>query len=373
MDLMNIKRITLYKVALPMITSFTISHGTLTEKPTVIVKVETAEGITGYGEAAAMPVPMYNHETVDTCMVILKNHIAPLVLNKQIHSIEEVMNLLSVIKRNNMSKEGLETALWMIRSIQEQRSLKDLLGGTREKIPVGMSIGIQETVEATLAEVQHSLERGYRRIKLKIRPGWDVSVVEAVRKAFGEISLMVDANSAYTLDDIETLQALDQYHLLMIEQPLADDDLVDHAFLQSKIQTPVCLDESICSAEDARKAISIGACKIINIKPARVGGLLESKKIHDLAEKHGVGVWCGGMMETTIGRAFNLAIASLPNYIYPADMSSPAEFYGDDLTKTTFTMHNGFTSVTEEVGLGYEVNEEKIDHYTVEQCILNAS
>jgi O-succinylbenzoate synthase len=370
---MEIKRITLYKTALPMITSFTISHGTLTEKPTVIVKVETSEGITGYGEAAAMPVPMYNHETVDTCMIILKNHIAPLVLNKQFHSIDEVMKLLNVIKRNTIAKAGLETALWMIRSIQEQRSLKDLLGGTREKIAVGMSIGIQKTVEATLDKVQHSLEQGYQRIKLKIKPGWDVTLVEAVRKTFGEISLMVDANSAYTLDDIKTLQALEQYHLLMIEQPLADDDLVDHAFLQSKIQTPVCLDESICSVEDARKAISIGACKIINIKPARVGGLLESKKIHDLAEKHHIGVWCGGMMETTIGRAFNIAVASLTNYIYPADMSSAAEFYADDLTRTTFTMNNGVVGVTEEAGLGYEVDEEKIERYTVEKYVLGAS
>jgi len=355
-----------------MITTFTLSYGTLTEKPTVIVKVETSEGFIGYGEAAAMSVPIYKHETVDTCMIMLKNHIVPLVMNKHIHAIDDVVKELKIIKRNNIAKAGLEMALWMIRSLDEQRSLKALLGGTRKRIAVGMSIGIQKTVEATLEKVRHSLEQGQQRIKLKIKPGWDVAIVEAVRNTFGEIPLMVDANSAYTLDEIKTFQALDEYRLLMIEQPLADDDLVDHAILQSKIQTPICLDESICSAEDARKAIAIGACKIINIKPVRVGGLLESKKIHDLGEKHHVGVWCGGMLETTIGRAFNIAIASLPNYIYPADMSSVAEFYADDLTRTTFTTDNGYVDVSEEVGLGYEVDEEKIERYTVEKCVLGA-
>jgi O-succinylbenzoate synthase len=355
-----------------MIHPFTLSYGTLTERPTVIVKVETSEGIIGYGEAASMSLPYYNHETVDTCMIMLKNHIVPFVLNKQIHTIDDVVEDLKIIKRNNIAKAGLEMALWMIRSIQEQRSLKNLLGGTREKIAVGKSLGIQKTVEATIEKVQFSLDLGYRRIKLKIKPGWDIKIVEAVRNTFSDIILTVDANSAYTLDDIKTFQALDKYGLLLIEQPLADDDIVDHAVLQSKIETAICLDESICSAEDARKAISIGACKIINIKAVRVGGLLESKKTHDLCEKHNVGVWCGGMMETTIGRAFNIILSSLPNFIYPADMSWAADYYPDDLTKTTFTMDKeGYIDVTDEPGLGFEVDEEKIEQYSVEKCVLS--
>jgi O-succinylbenzoate synthase len=347
-----------------------LSYGTLTEKPTVIVKVETSEGITGYGEAASLSVPYYSPETVDTCMIMLKNHIVPLILHKTIHSIDDVVEKLRIIKRNTFAKSGLEMALWMIRSIEEQRSLKDLLGGTRKRVSIGKSIGIQKTVEATLETIQFYLEQGYQRIKLKIKPGWDVGLIEAVRNKFGNIFLSVDANSAYTLNDIPTFQALDQYGLLLIEQPLADDDIVDHAVLQNKIQTPICLDESICSVEDARKAISIGACKIINIKPGRVGGLLESKKIHDLSEKHNIGVWCGGMDETTIGRAFNIALASLPNFIYPLDMTWATEFFSDDLTKTTFMKDDGYIGVTEEPGLGYEVDEEKIEQYTVEKCVL---
>jgi O-succinylbenzoate synthase len=353
-----------------MIITFALSYGTLTERPTVIVKLETSDGIIGYGEAASLSVPYYNHETADTCMLMLKKHIVPLVLHKEFDSIDDVVERLKIIRRNTFAKAGLETALWMIRSLQEQRSLRDLLGGTRKKVSIGKSIGIQETVEATIEKVHFYLEQGYQRIKLKIKPGWDVSLIDAVRNTFGDISLTVDANSAYTLDDIPTFQALDQYGLVLIEQPLADDDLVDHAVLQSKIQTAICLDESICSVEDARKAISIGACKIINIKPPRAGGLLESKKIHDLCAKHNIGVWCGGMDETTIGRAFNIALASLPNFIYPADMTWATEFFCDDLTRTTFMMDDGYIPVSEEPGLGYEVDEEKIEQYTVEKCVL---
>ncbi|MEO0166865.1 MAG: o-succinylbenzoate synthase [candidate division WOR-3 bacterium] len=369
---MKIKKITLYKVAVPMITSFTTSFGTITNKPTVIVKAETNEGLIGYGESAALPFPFYKPETTDTCMLVLKNYIAPLILNKEFKYIEDLMNLLKQIKNNNFAKTGLETAVWMIISLKENKPLKELLGGNKDKIAVGESIGIKKTIEETLDEVALRKFQGFQRIKIKIQPGWDIKVVEMIRKKFGDIPLMVDANSAYTLADVKIFKQLDNYNLMMIEQPLGDDDIVDHSILQKQIKTPICLDESILSVEDARKAIYLGACKIINIKPGRVGGLLESKRIHDLCQKNNIGVWCGGMLETGVGRAFNIAISSLPNYIYPADMSPVNFFYKDDLVKDSFYVDkSGYVKVPEKPGLGFEIDEKKIKKYTLEKIVLN--
>ena len=368
---MKIKRIILHKVSIPMITSFTTSFGTITSKPTVIVRIETNEGLVGYGEAAALPFPFYKPETTDICMLVLKEYIAPLVLNKEFETIEEFMNLLKPIKNHNFSKTGIENALWMVFSLKINKSLKKLLGGTYDKIAVGESIGIKETIEETLEEVELRKTQGFRRTKIKIKPGWDIKLVKAIRKKFGNIPLMVDANSAYSLKDIKVFKELDNYDLLMIEQPLADDDIIDHSILQKQIKTPICLDESILSVEDARKAIYLKACKIINIKPGRVGGLLESKKIHDLCQKNNIGAWCGGMLETGIGRAFNIAVSSLPNYIYPADMSPVNFFYKDDLVKDSFFVDKeGFVKVPDKPGLGFEIDERKIKKYTIEKLIL---
>lgn len=355
-----------------MITSFTTSFGTIINKPTVIVRVETNDGVVGYGEAAALPFPFYKPETTDICLLVLKDYIAPLVLNKEFKNIEELMNMLKPIKKNNFAKSGIETAVWMIMSIKKKKSLKKLLGGKKSKIAVGESIGIKKSIEETLEEVALRKSQGFRRIKIKIQPGWDIEIIKAIRKKFGDIPLMADANSSYTLADIDVFKKLDNYNLLMIEQPLADDDIVDHSILQKHIKTPICLDESILSVDDVRRAIYVGACKIINIKPGRVGGLLESKKIHDLCQKHNIGVWCGGMLETGIGRAFNIAISSLPNYIYPADMSPVNFFYKDDLVKDSFHVDkNGYVGVPEKIGLGFSVDEKKIKKYTVEKIVLS--
>ncbi len=368
---MKLKKISVLKVEIPMITSFTTSFGTVTSKPTIIVKAETEDGIIGWGEAAALPFPFYKPETTDICMLVLKEYIRPLVMGKEFNNVEELMKLMSPIKKNNFAKTGLETAVWMIMSLKENKSLKELLGGTQDKIAVGESIGIKKSVEETLEEVGLRLEQGYRRIKVKTQPGWDINIVEAIRNKFGDILLMVDANSSYTLNDIETLKKLDAYNLMMTEQPLGDDDIVDHSILQKQITTPICLDESIYSGDDARRALYLDACKIINIKPGRVGGLLESKKIHDICKEHGVGVWCGGMLETGIGRAFNIAVASLPNYIYPADMSPINLFYQDDLVTKSFEVDKeGYVQVPTTPGLGFEVDEEKVKHYTVEKVDL---
>lgn len=364
---MKIVKITVKKVEIPMITSFTTSFGTLTRKPTVIVIVQADEGYTGWGESAALPFPFYKPETTDICQLVLKKYIAPLILNKEFNTVDDLMNLLKPIKKNNFAKTGIENAVWMIMSLKEKKSVSKLLGGTQKKIAVGESVGIKKTIEETLEEVALRKSQGFRRTKIKIQPGWDLELVKAIRKRFGDIDLMVDANSSYTLKDIETLKKFDDYNLTMIEQPLDDDDIVDHSILQKAIKTPVCLDESIYSVDDARRAIYLGACKIINIKPGRVGGLLESKKIHDLCRKHGIGVWCGGMLETGIGRAFNIAVASLPNYKYPADMSPVNFFYEDDLVKNSFVVDkDGYVKVPSTAGLGFEIDTEKVNHYTVE-------
>lgn len=369
---MKIKKITLYKVSIPMITSFTTSFGTITKKPTVIVEIETNESFKGYGEAASLPFPFYKPETTDISFLVLQKYIAPLVLNKEFQTIEEFVKLLSPIKNNNFAKTGIETAVWMILSLKKNKPLSKLLGGRKEKIPVGESIGIKNTIEETLEEIDLRLTQGFRRTKIKIKPGWDIRLVKTIRNRFGDIPLMVDANSAYTLKDINVFKKLDEYNLTMIEQPLADDDIVDHSILQKQIKTPICLDESILSAEDARRAIYLGACKIINIKPGRVGGLLESKKIHDLCKKYNIRVWCGGMLETGIGRAFNIAVSSLSNYIYPADMSPVNFFYKDDLVKDSFSVDNqGYVKVPKKPGLGFDIDSKKIKKYTVEKITIS--
>ncbi len=355
-----------------MITSFTTSFGTITKKPTVLVRAETEDGVVGWGEGAALPFPYYKPETTDISFLVLRQYIAPLVLGKEFQDVEGLMKLLVSVKNNNFAKTGLETAVWMIISLMKKKSISQMLGGTQKKIAVGESIGIKKTIEETLEEIDERLHQGFQRMKVKIQPDWDIAVVEAIRAKFGDILLMVDANSSYTLSDLDTLKKLDNYNLTMIEQPLADDDIIDHSILQKQMNTPICLDESILSAEDARKAIYLGACKIINIKPGRVGGLWESKKIHDYCAAHNVGVWCGGMLESGIGRAFNIAVSSLPNYVYQADMSPVSFFYSDDLVKKSFAVDDkGFVVVPDRPGLGYDLDEEKIKKYTVEKISLN--
>lgn len=368
---MKIKKIIIRKVELPMHTPFKTSFGTITNRPTVIVEVYSKEGYIGWGESAALPFPNYKPETTDTCMLVLKNYVVPLILGKDIKNVEVLIAELNKVKNHRFAKTGLENAIWMIFSLKSKISLQKLLGGTKSKIPVGESIGIQSSIEKTLEEIALRKSQGFRRTKVKIAPGWDIKIVEAIRNKYPNIDLMVDANSAYTLKDIKVLQFLDKYNLTMIEQPLADDDIIDHSVLQKKLKTPICLDESILSAEDARRAIYLKACKVINIKPGRVGGLLESKKIHDICKKNGIGVWCGGMLETGIGRAFNIAVSSLPNYKYPNDMSPVNFYYKDDLVKDSFVVDkNGYVKVPDKPGLGFEADEKKINKYSVEKVTL---
>ena len=370
---MKITKVVIRKVAVPMVTSFETSFGTISDKETVLTELHTDEGLIGYGESSSFHSPVYNAETNDSCVYIQETFIAPAVIGKSFTTAQEFRDAYSSIVGNKIAQAGPESAFWHLLAQKQNKSLKELFGGKLSEIPVGESIGIKPSIQATLDEVAERLEQGFLRIKVKIKPGWDTEVLGAIRKKWPTIDLMADGNSAYVLGrDDETLKALDKFKLTMLEQPLAHDDIIDHATLQKRLKTPICLDESIESVEDARKAIEIGACKIINIKPGRVGGPIESMKIHDLCQKHGIGVWCGGLLETGIGRAFNIALASKAGYSLPADMSPYQFFYKEDLVEPSFVVKpNGHIDVSEEIGLGYAVRVARIEELTTKKVEIN--
>ncbi len=360
---MKIKSAKIYHIVLPMKFAFVTGFGEIKERDAVLVRLETSDGVVCWGESAALAAPLYLEETVQTCIHILKDFLLPRLKERDI-SPEEFAQEIGFIRGNNLAKHGVETALWSIKSEMEGKSVSHLLGGVREGVPVGESVGMTETVEQLLAIVQKRLDEGYQRIKLKIKPGHDFDYVKSVRDAFPKIQIMVDGNSSYKLSQIDDLKRLDELDLLMMEQPLGYDDIVDHAKLQKEIRTPICLDESIIHAEDARKAIELGACKVINVKPGRVGGLVESKKINELAKKHGIRLWCGGMLETGIGKAYNLAVASLSEFSLPADIVPTTTFFNEDVTVPDLVVSNkGEIEVPKTAGLGFEVREDKVQKY----------
>lgn len=264
-----------------------------------------------------------------------------------------------------MAKSALEGAVWDLYAKKSEITLAQALGGEKSEIEVGISLGIQDTVQQLISLIDRYVSEGYKRIKVKIKPGWDVEVIKEIRHQFPDIPLMADANSAYSLKDLERLKALDDFNLMMIEQPLAHDDIIDHAQLQSNLKTPICLDESIHSVEDARKAIKLGSCKIINIKIGRVGGLTQAKKIHDLCFKHNIPVWCGGMLESGIGRAHNIAITTLPNFSLPGDTAASSRYWKEDIIEPEVTVDTGLITVPASPGIGFKVNRKKIDGITL--------
>jgi O-succinylbenzoate synthase len=365
---MKIEQVKLERLKMPLLAPFETSFGVETDKEFILVSVYGG-GHVGYAECVAMELPAYNEETVDTVVHMAEQFIIPKLLQTELTSPEDFTKLFSWIRRNNMAKSAIESAIWDLYAKQQGISLSKALGGEKEEIEVGVSIGIQKTVEDLLEKVGGFLEEGYKKIKVKIKPGVDVERIKAIRETFGyDVPLMADANSAYTLDQIATLKQLDQFGLIMIEQPLAHDDIIDHAKLQKELQTPICLDESIHSVEDARKAIELGSCKIINIKIGRVGGLTEAKKIHDLCQSHGIPVWCGGMLESGVGRAHNIAIASLSNFIIPGDTSASKKYWAEDIIEPEVTLSKpGIVTVPTGPGIGFKVVQEKVDKY-----LLNA-
>lgn len=363
-DFSFIKNIEVRLLRLPLITKFVTGFGTIDYKESVLVKITDNDGVIGWGEASALSFPNYSQETSATTFLGLKEYILPLIIGQNTEmAVSET--LLKQVKGFHFAKTAVDCALWMIQSTRSKKSIAKLLGGVRDKIKIGESIGIKNSFEETMNEIELRIDQGYQRIKVKIKPKWDLDLIKSIRNKFGDINLMVDANSSYTLTDIELFKKFDEYKLTMIEQPLSDNDIIDHAILQNQLKTPICLDESILSVDDARKAIGIGACKIINIKPGRVGGLTESKKIHDYCIENGVDVWCGGLLESGIGRAYNIALCSLPGFNYPADMSPSSFFYKEDLIEPTYAISKqGLVDVPNIEGLGFNIVNKRVDKYT---------
>jgi O-succinylbenzoate synthase len=366
---MRIDRIQLRHIRMPLVSPFETSFGVETEREAIIVRVDS-DGERGWGECVADSWPGYSYETAQTAWHILADHVAPLILGQPLAGIEEYRDRVHHLKGHPLAKAGLELALWDLRGRQEGRSLANLLGGDRQRVPVGVSVGIQPSPGSLVTVVGGYVDQGYPRVKLKIKPGRDVKETRAVREAFPSLPLQVDANSAYSLEDAAVFESMDDLDLLLIEQPLAEDDLVDHSRLQSRLKTPVCLDESILSVRHARQALEIDACRVINIKPARVGGLSEAVAIHDLCWAKDIPVWCGGMLETGIGRASNLALASLPGFSLPGDISATDRYYRQDIAQPRFVLEEGAIRVPQGIGLGVEIDVEALEAVTLEKADL---
>lgn len=357
---MRIEEIEIRHLELPLVHPFETSFGREDVRQTIVVAVRS-QGLTGWGEAATSAGPWYEYETVETCWHVLSDFLGPLVKGQEVSTPEDAARLMAPVRGHNLAKMGLEAAVWDLLGQAGGRSLADMLGGSRERVPVGVSIGVQGSVSALLDRIAGFWAQGYSRVKIKIRPGWDVDVVARVRDRFPDVPLMVDANSAYTLADAQHLAGLDRFDLTMIEQPLAHDDLVDHAELQRRLYTPVCLDESVPSLAAARAALALGSGRIVNIKPGRVGGLTVARAIHDLCRAQGVPVWCGGMLETGIGRAHNVALASLPGFLLPGDISASARYFHQDVVEPAFVVDDdGTMHVPTGPGIGVAVQLDRL-------------
>lgn len=362
---MKIERIELKHIKMELVSPFITSMGTENYEEHIIVRAD-AEGITGWGECIAQVKPFYTYETVETAWHILQDFLIPSMLGKNVSSISEVIKLYSKVRGHRMAKAGLEVALWDLFAKSQNISLSKMLGGTRDKVDVGVSIGIQKSESELIKIVNIYLEEGYKRIKIKISPGNDIRYIKALRKEFPEILLQVDANSAYTLDDVNLFKQMDEYKLLLIEQPLGYEDIYNHSKLQREINTPICLDESIHSLNDIRAAIELDSCRVINIKPGRVGGFTESKLIHDYCASKKIPVWHGGMLESGIGRAGNIALASLSNFTLPGDISASKRYYKEDLVEPEFVVNiDGTMEVPNQPGIGVEVNLKRLEKVTV--------
>ncbi|HEX2697754.1 MAG TPA: o-succinylbenzoate synthase, partial [Anaerolineales bacterium] len=339
---MKIDSLTLHHLRMPLVAPFETSFGREIERECIIISLQSG-GLTGYGECVASHDPGYNYETTGTALHILKDFIAPLILGKFVMDAEDFQKRVSGIRGHHLAKAGVEMALWDLLGKRDDKSLREMLGGVREKVEVGVSVGLQESPEALVKSVTDFVGQGYARVKIKIKPGRDVGDAAAVRGEFPRLRLQVDANSAFTLESAQSLLPLDELNLLLIEQPLFEDDIWDHRKLQEEFRTPICLDESIVSPRHARYAIEMKACRIINIKAGRVGGLSQAVEVHRVCSEQGVPVWCGGMLETGIGRASNLALASLPGFTLPGDISASDRYYRRDITNEKFSLNKDST------------------------------
>ena len=370
---MIISSIELCEIRLPLVHFFETSFGRTTERRIILARVIDRDGAEGWGECVAGEGPFYSYEWAETAWATLREFLAPMVVGQSVESAAAIYDLMKRVRGHRMAKAAIETACWDLEAKRLSVPLWKHLGGVQEEIACGVSIGIQDSPEPLLAKIEKELADGYQRIKIKIKPGWDVDIVRKVRERHPEIRLMGDANSAYSLSDIDVFKALDEYDLMMIEQPLAHDDIFDHAELQKQVKTPVCLDESVRTTEDAQHAIELGACRIINVKLGRVGGHGEAKRLEALCRERRTPVWCGGMLESGIGRAHNIAMATLAGFTLPGDVSASSRYWKEDIIEpAVMVTERGTIAAPDKPGIGFEVNRALIDRVTVRREEIKA-
>lgn len=368
---MKISKIELIEIKMPLVAFFETSFGRTYERRIILTRVIDADGAEGWGEVTCGETPSYSEEWTDAAWVTIEKILAPFVLGKEIETAADVWDLMKKARGNRMAKAAIETAVWDLEAKKLNVPLWRHLGGTQSEIACGVSIGIQDSLSELFDKIQTELDTGYQRIKIKIAPGWDFEVIKKVRDKFGSIQLMGDANSAYSVDDIELFKQMDAFHLMMFEQPLAHDDMLDHAKLQREIRTPICLDESIHSPEDARKAIELKACKIINVKLGRVGGHAQAKLVEEIARVNNIPVWCGGMLESGIGRAHNIAMSTLQSFTLPGDVSASKRYWHEDIIEPEVSVtETGTIIAPEKPGIGFEIKRDRIDKLTIRKELI---
>lgn len=362
---MKPERIQLHHIRMRLKQPFTNSLTTVTDRDLILVELVTARGVTGWGECVAFASPWYTEETVQTAWHMMEDFLIPRLGGSPLDHPDQVSKRFAPVRGNRMAKAALEGAVWDAYAKESGLSLAGALGGERERVAAGVAVGAKPSIEEMLCEVGKRVEEGYRRVKVKISPGADVEIIAAIREQFPRLPLMADANSAYTLKDMDHLKQLDSFDLMMIEQPLAADDLVDHSRLQRALSTPVCLDESLLSREDVRRALELESCRVVSVKPGRVGGLSEARRIHHLCQQSGTPVWVGGMLESGIGRAHNLALASLQHFTLPGDISASDRYWEQDIIVPKVSVEAGWIDVPKGPGIGFEVDVERIRHLSV--------
>lgn len=361
----KVDRVTLRHIRMAYVHPFETSFGVERERDCIIVKVD-GDGVSGWGECVAMAGPWYSYETTQTNWHILSDFLIPTVLGTQLDGPESVFDAFARVRGHNMAKAGLEMAIWDLAAKQAGIPLAQMLGGVHQRVRVGVSVGVQPSLDALLERIAGFVEQGYQRVKIKIKPGWDAEITRSVREHFPDIPLQVDANSAYRLADVDVFRAMDDLNLLLIEQPLAHDDIYQHSLLQRELKTAICLDESIHSVDDARAALALRSCQVINIKPGRVGGHTSSKRIHDFCLDQGIPVWHGGMLETGVGRAHSVALASMAGFTLPGDISASARYYHEDIVDPLFTLNADSTlSVPTGAGIGVSVRIDRLEAVTL--------
>jgi len=362
---MKIETITLREIRMPLVHFFETSFGRVDSRRILLLTAD-CDGVEGWGECVAAEDPFYSSEWIETAWSTIKEYLAPAILGRPLAAAHEVAGLMAKVRGHRMAKAAIENAAWDAEARQKLQPLWKLLGGTTREIECGVSIGIQDSIEQLLDKIEIELAAGYRRIKVKVKPGWDINVLERIRSRWPGIVLSCDANSAYRLDEVEHLRKFDRFNLLMIEQPLWNDDIYYHARLQRQLKTAICLDESIRHARDAAAAVETGACRIVNVKVGRVGGFSEARKVHDVCQDNNVPVWCGGMLETGVGRSHNIALSTMQNFRLPGDVSASKRYWAEDIIEPGVEVSpQGTITVSDEPGTGYRIREDLIEKLAV--------